>query len=266
MGSPDDARLLESAVATNDATDLFHWYKAVSKLSPYWTRQEDMYNKTLGRQTTELQGLTPWRVMSHLLEKEKSPFKEELDVARLALEYISRFEGAEHLLDRETLFQLASAHTRENRSKVGDAGQDLVEFAEKGIRKRSVPALRSKIHRAGRAKSGSSGLGPKEFRVIVDARDWLNVVRECVQDASISCDVDKQWRMALPFLDVAEIEYVRKPEAHNDDPRRTSVWLIHRRLTSFPGALKDPATLFDYAFNRSDGQIFREELGRPQRV
>ena len=82
MDASNKAKLLESAVATNDVKDLFRWYKAVSELSPFWTRQLDMYR---GRQTTNLQGLTPWRVMSHILEKE-SDAPQELEACRLALD------------------------------------------------------------------------------------------------------------------------------------------------------------------------------------
>lgn len=264
MDASDNAQLLESAVATNDTTDLFQWYKAVSKFSPYWTRQEDVYNETMGPQTTLLTRLPPWRVMSHLLEKETCPFKEKLTVARLALEVISDFDDDEHLLDRDTVLRLAEAHTDANRLKDEKRFRYVQKFFEAGAPNAGLSELRGKVLRVDIASSKSAALKAKAYKAIVDARAWLTVVKHCLE-VPINGDAYKQWRIALPFLDAAEIEYVRTPEAHSN-PRETSVWMIHRRLTSFPGALIDPAVIFGYAYNRNDAQKFRVKCKGPPRM
>lgn len=254
MDDSDNARLLESAVTTNNATDLFRWYKAVSQLSPYWTRQADVY-RPWGRQTSEHQPpLTPWRLMSHLLEEERTAFN-ELHVARLALEFIARIDDSGHLFD---LRSLLDAQDAENRREIEPVVQGIEEFHEGGLHKEDLPTLRSKVLRGhGEAKRATT-LSPEELKaLILDAHGWLEVVKGYIHGGALSDDSDHHWRMALPFLDSAESKYVRKPEAHLS-VRRTSVWLVQRRLTSFPGATKKFATLFDYAHDRKDAQIIRD--------
>ena len=253
----DLAELLRLAI-TGSLAERWRWYRGVAEASPLWTRQQHVYEEKWGSQTTEVRGVTAWRVMSHNLEKD-APVGTDLGVARLWLEVISRVESADALND-SLLQELIEGQHAANIGGYQQSAEAAIAFFEKGGKRADLPAAKREIGFLG-ARKGML-LTEVVGDLVTDAKPWLVAVFELQQrsDAPRINDVHTEaLRIALPFLDTTELEVVLEPETH-PSWRRAATHLIWRRLSAFPGGHVDVATVYEYAFGRSDATKFRTYL------
>lgn len=237
------ADLLIAAIRRGDA-EMQAWYRALADASPLWARQQEEYERQWGRQTTKLQPtLTPWRLMSQRAEDEANTTDSPLAVARWYLETVKAIpDGTPFRYDDIKPF-LDLRHSN-NQRQDREAVSALIDFAKRGMPKAELSAVRNQV--LGRARQPRANAGLREDTIktlILDAENWLGAFGTW-RDQSGSTERHRL-RLALPFLDCAETDWIIAPEAATTPWRWTALYFIHHRLDELKAHV-EMATLIRY--------------------
>ena len=248
----DLGALLVAAVRGGDA-EMCAWYRALAAASPLWSRQQTVYTREWGSQTTEWRGRTAWSVMSYPSELH-APFPSELAWARIILEYIDRttLEDCGNLAVLQRL--LAEQAAANGREVLESEKHARPVFEEDGAI--TLGEAQSKI--TGRPARGRKAILDSDTvsAIVKDAESWLLALRSFLNATdAIRQQVRDRMAVALPFLDAVELEYVLgNPPSWGF----AAADLLRRRLAAFASEQRRSLSLtrvLEYTFGTKGTEI-----------